>query len=149
MEPIVMFQCMDLASEPAARQVPQGMLFSGAYDQYLAPVYARLVKDYLHHPRILLTDIREPDLAMNLLRVYQDRWFLMLQAEAQRLQADPWTTQRSFLRALIEGGTQTFKAYMGFPRPEVAMQECDFLRALANDTHQSIGPLHGKDRSSG
>jgi len=143
LETIFKRQAVDLLSEPICHQIRPGTLFSDAYDQFLATRYAELVKESFYTPRIIFTEDDKPDLGVNLLKVFIERWMKILSNEALRLKKDGWLIQRSFLRSIIEADTLIFKRFMGFKTPESSGPQYDFLRTIANSTDCPIGPLHG------
>ena len=140
---VFMRQCMDLASEPICRHIPHGALFSFAYDEFLAPVYAALIRKFKLVPRIVLTDFDSEQITLNLIDVYSKRWFKMLGNEAARLKREAGPVQRQFLRCLLKTNSVIFKGFMGQPRPEIRGREYDFLRAVVSDEDYPIGLLHG------
>ena len=100
-------QCLDLAFEPAYRQIPPGTLLSVAFRKYLAQEYVRLMGEFFHLPRIVVTDYDNHELSLNLLNAINERFIFLWKTRlrgADKSQVPPggytrgvcWTPRTSF-----------------------------------------------------
>jgi transcriptional regulator with XRE-family HTH domain len=95
-------QCYDLLSEPVTLGIPPGMLFSEAFDTYLAATYELLADRFFYDPRIIFADERpEPQLAARYIDVIFQRAMKLLANEAIGAGADAWMVQRNFTRGMF------------------------------------------------
>ena len=127
-------QCLDLLSEPICQKIPRGALFSEAFDHYLAPRYEELAARYFFTPRIVLTDVDDPKLMADFLRVILLRWLDCLKFEAVGGNAS--FLQRQFTRCMFEAGDFVFKGFMGKPASAP-----EWLRQYANNPGSRLGSI--------
>ena len=71
-------QCMDLASEAISQEIQHTALFSDAYDEFLAPVYARLCRETFPDLRLKQGLLGPPSRLVAVLDAYMQRWLYAL-----------------------------------------------------------------------
>lgn len=108
-------QCVDLLSEGIALHIMPGTLFSDAYEQHLHGKYAELVRQFFHYPRLCFSDADKPELAVELIKVVNERHLLMLlsmagHAEGQPANANVWT---AYTRQVIEANHAILQKMLG------------------------------------
>lgn len=135
-------QCMDLASEEVAHRIPRSTLFSVAYDDFLAPVYARLVQENFPDPRLKRSLLGDPEVSVNLLNVYVQRWLMFLGRVAPFSGLEQQEVQNEFLTNLLQAGDTIHRGYLGVKRPDFHTPTYDYLRKLLESDSAQIGPLN-------
>ena len=115
--PIFRRQCLDLGSEEQARDVPMDALFSSAFDQFLSPIYRRLVAIHYMLPRVVFRDSDGAALVKNCFSAIMETWLKLLSNEARRLGREEGRVRREFLKACVEADISVFRQFMGFEKP--------------------------------
>ena len=136
-----MRQCMDLLSEPVFTEVPPNTLFSKAYDEYLKPVYEKLIEQFFYDPRIIFKNSDRRELMLKYLEVFFYKRMQLLENMALEKKSDSGEVCRSYLRCLFEIGNVIFKRHCGFSTPEVKLDHMEWLQAIAQNPDIPIGPL--------
>jgi transcriptional regulator with XRE-family HTH domain len=91
--------CLDLLSEPVARSIPPGMLFSQAFDTELRKAYEEIASRVppLFPPRIILSvSLPEPELVARLIQVIFDRQLELINFTVPEYDAASWPIQRFY-----------------------------------------------------
>jgi transcriptional regulator with XRE-family HTH domain len=104
-------QCMDLITEPICRRIPANLLFGEAFDQYLAPRYRELAREFFYVPRIIYSESDPTSRNLNIIQSYSERWLLLLGNEALRRHKSPARVKIDFTRAFLKIGGELFKKY--------------------------------------
>jgi transcriptional regulator with XRE-family HTH domain len=147
LEPILFRQCMDLAAEKEYHNIPPGTLFSRAYDNNLAPVYARLAAEFYYWPRIVLSNVNEQELGATLLKAHLERYMMLLANEAGSKGRHRWEIQRQFIRAVFDAATVIFSSYRDTGLNDAVLQQ--LLQQFAASAKSAVGSEEPKIRRPG
>ena len=134
-------QCMDLLSEPEVFRMPTNILYSQAYDQALASIYAKTVRQFFYNPRIVLNDSDHPQLCTNLLTAIHGRHLLLLTSEALRLKKLPTAVTRAYTRCVFQASDLVARKFMGARLTPQMLKSLAWLRAATTDPTIALGPL--------
>ncbi len=102
-------QCVDLWSDPVARHIPPGTLFSVAYSTTLAPRYAALVKGNPYQPLLTLTNADSSDTAINYLRAINERHVAIMVHEAESQNVEPSGLWQNYTSMVAQTADMAFQ----------------------------------------
>jgi DNA-binding XRE family transcriptional regulator len=138
---IYLRQCMDLLSEPITNHITPGMLFSSAYDTYLAPRYLELVIDNYYSPRVIFNDWDNEQLGINLMKALDERFIKVIRNEALRVGKNPVLFQRWYFRRSFEVKDLLYRKFMGMHTDNAYLQKFAWLKNLVSNPDALVAPI--------
>lgn len=138
---IYLRQCMDLLSEPITNHIPPGMLFSSAYDNYLASRYLELILDNYYLPRVILNDWDNEELGINLMKMLDERFIKIIKNEALRVGKKTGLFQLWYIKRSVQVKDLLYRKFMGMPIDNAYLQEFSWLKNLVVNSDALVAPI--------